>query len=271
MCFPCELLVRILRFILVEVDKSNGASRPKKWSKTMVDYQDVRFGYASLAVFSRSCQCHYKAVNATGLWHEAVFRVLWPMCGEMSFQTGAHSSAQRDIAIAPQLHLLRQVGTWSRHLHTNCLHLRPGDFAKLVKCCPSIETIELCYFGPSGANEMEWARGWSKTLRRLSVHFWYDGGLGPPSIPKISIPKVLSEVAAHCEMLEELTLTGIDWPRAKADVYKALCIARFPLSWRALRSVRIEGLEAWTPADFRLLICRGIHVHTKVISNDMAS
>ncbi|CAJ1350007.1 unnamed protein product [Effrenium voratum] len=132
--------------------------------------------------------------------------------------------------------LLYASGSSCRYLRINCMALQPGELSWLSTCCPAVEMLQLCFFGPGTG--MEWLKTWASTLRQLCIHFWYDDCLGPPPVLD-----AIQEILRSCT-LDGLWLTGIDWPRARSQIAHAVQAA---LSRAALHCchISLEGSQPW--------------------------
>jgi len=245
---PAELLAFALEILLAE---------DAMYSRTYCVRSSVA-GCTLLASFSRTCRRCHAVVAATGLWHSALRRVAWPMPAVI-WARQRDGLGDPDLVAASQLKTLRRAGTATRELQINCLHVLPGDVSALVECCPSVEMLELCFFGPEGADGLSWSCAWQQKLTSLVLHFWYDDCLGAPRIAK-----VLADIGAHCQALREMRLTGLDWPRARADVCTAL-MHGYGRSWPNLCRLWVEGSEPWHAVELTALQVRGITVEARLL------
>lgn len=213
-----------------------------------------------LAVAGQVCRKWHCDVVHSSLWRRALVHVLWPI-----------NPSRCTRGVVGQLSALRRFGSHCRHLRVDCLRSEPGDLQAIVACCPTVEVLELSFFGPESAtSNFVWANAWSKTLRRLSVCFWYDAILGSPRLADFL------DFASTCRALEELRLSGLDWSRAKHETRTALRQQEHSSKtiWPSLRLLVLEGSEICSSADrasFAPLYARGVNVRVCQIGSVFAS
>mmetsp|Transcript_91077 Transcript_91077/g.257878 ORF Transcript_91077/g.257878 Transcript_91077/m.257878 type:complete len:278 (-) Transcript_91077:152-985(-) len=244
--FLCEELLTEALKALVPTARRSGL--PHRSSKTAwsTDRRCIMSGCRTLAAFSQTCRAHRATVAAAGLWRRAITKVFWPVQPRMA----RNESDSGHLAVDAQLKILRNLGSSCRHLRSNCMELQPGDLAAIVEHCPSVEVLELSYYGPEGTGSLEWVSSWGPTLKCLAIHFWYDAILGPPLVFKL-----LREIGERCKRLEDLWLTGVDWPRAKDDIARVL---QSPEMWSGLRRLHVEGTQPFATPDFAHLQRHGV-------------
>jgi len=229
------------------------------WYK--LDGHSLRSSLRALAAFCRCCQRFDMVVKVGGLWRQAVIQVLWPMdCLTLDCTEDANNMMQRDHE--SQINVLRSSGEACRQLLVNCLHVSANDLHVLGECCPCVEALHLSFYGPSMTDDYTWIRSWCQTLACVSIHWWYDDSLGGACITKM-----LTEIGVHCQVLVELVLTGVDWPRAKSDIQAVLLRSWTPGSWQALKCVRLQGSQQWSSAELNILQSRGVRVETIVLDD----
>lgn len=233
-----ELIVRVLASLIANI-------------KSGIDDQLCRSGCASLAAMSKTCRRYRDAIAHAGLWPMAAQVVIWPM-----------SVASRCICPTEtrtsQARLIRKVGSGCHTLHVKCLQLLEGEFAMLTESCPSVKVLSFSYYGPEGVGGLDWVSVWQSTLRCLSIHLWYDDCLGPPLVDKL-----ISSVLSGCEALDELHLTGVDWPRAKVDIKDVFWRYRAEGIQKPLRRLSLEGTELWAKEEIDALSSAGTAVEIR--------
>lgn len=93
--------------------------------------------------------------------------------------------------------------------------------------------------------EAAWLSTWALSLRLLTVQFWYDDCLGSPPVMEVTCL-----ILETCQALEDLCITGIDWPRAKLAILRALqTLEKRPL----LKRLSLEGSQTWHEDELRMI------------------
>ncbi|CAJ1350006.1 unnamed protein product [Effrenium voratum] len=204
--------------------------------------------YGRLASMMRTCTRSWRAILAGNLWGKAAGMVLWPPRLASSAETSRKSLAR----------LLYASGSSCRYLRINCMALQPGELSWLSTCCPAVEMLQLCFFGPGTG--MEWLKTWASTLRQLCIHFWYDDCLGPPPVLD-----AIQEILRSCT-LDGLWLTGIDWPRARSQIAHAVQAA---LSRAALHCchISLEGSQPWPEEELGAMRASGLKVKVNLLAD----
>lgn len=108
------------------------------------------------------------------------------------------------------------------------------DIASLTGLCPSVRELEVTSIGSEGLDPLSW-NVWGRTLKRLSLSFFYDAIDGPPALRE-----VLYAMVQDCHDLEELRVSGIDWSNARLACLAALALQGAP----KLRRVQLLGAAA---------------------------
>eukprot|EP00439_Symbiodinium_sp_Y106_P038143 s2047_g4.t1 len=188
-----------------------------------------------LAAFTQTCVRNKDAVALADLWCRAADITLWPS------GTFAGAEASR-LSLARRL---RISGAACRYLSINCMVLQSGDLNLLSACCRAVEMLQLRWLGPEMSIEAAWLSTWALCLRRLTVQFWYDDCLGSPPVMEVT-----SLILETCQVLEDLCITGIDWPRAKFAILRALqTLEKRPL----LKRLSLEGSQGWHEDELRMI------------------
>lgn len=243
-----ELLARTLAVFIRDIGESPRVYC-SGWSQALLDESVCRVVCKVLSAVSQTCRHCRDAINVADLWRTALQIVIWPMSRGMDLGNVDGRS----------LHIkqLGMVGSTSRSLYVDCMQLLHGDLAEVGRTCPSIATLTLSFLGPEGTGGLEWISTWRRTLKCLNVHFRCDACLGPPQIYVM-----LCEVLSGSDVLEEMCLKGVDWPRARMDILEALQSRRGQCP--SLRRLMLEG--CCCPSDEQLAPLRasGIAVRTRV-------
>lgn len=244
---PLELLARVIFSLLTDVTNTTLAS-----SFPRADEQSCRLGFKTLAATSQTCLRNKRAICLADLWSKAAGMMLWP------------PSSAADSADASRLSLARRLqtsGTCCRYLSINCMALQPGELSWLSGCCPGVEMLHLRLFGPEGIKSMEWLDVWSHSLKRLSIQFWYDDCLGAPPIQEVT-----GLVLRSCRTLEALWLTGVDWPKARAQIGAAIRSERFGAA-TSLRRLSLEGSQPWPDDEIKVICAAGLTVEVRLLAD----
>ncbi|OLP86745.1 hypothetical protein AK812_SmicGene32101 [Symbiodinium microadriaticum] len=137
------------------------------------------------------------------------------------------------------------------YLSINCMVLQSGvnclqkDLNWLSACCRAVEMLQLRWLGPEMSIEAAWLSTWALSLRLLTVQFWYDDCLGSPPVMEVTCL-----ILETCQALEDLCITGIDWPRAKLAILRALqTLEKRPL----LKRLSLEGSQTWHEDELRMI------------------
>lgn len=254
---PEDLVVRILGALVTNIIESGGHC--SSLTEELNQAHACRLGCKILAAVSQSSRRCRDAIVAAGLWQRSVQVVLWPMSAPKTTNMGAPEITNID-AHASQIRLLNVLGFATRRLHINCMQLPSSlDLAWLTDCCPSVQTLMLSFYGPEGTFTLDWVNCWRCTLTHLHVHFWYDDCLGAPPVTPL-----LSSVFRTSHALEEIHLRGVDWPRARIEIYCAFLV-KLPCS--SLRRLTLEGSEPWSAAELTGLRSKGIVVDLRLVAD----
>jgi len=252
---PEDLLVRILGALVTNITESG--AHCSGLAEELNQAHACRLGCRILSAVSQSSRRCRDAIATAGLWQSVVQVVLWPMSAPKTTNMGA-PEITNIVAHASQIRLLNTLGFATNRLHINCMQLLSSrDLAWLIDCCPSIKTLMLGFYGPEGTFTLDWVDSWCRTLTHLHIQFWYDDCLGAPPVTPL-----LSSVLRASEVLEEIHLRGVDWPRARLDIYRAL---QSPCA--SLRRLTLEGSEPWSDDELTGLRSKGILVDLRLVAD----
>lgn len=243
---PFELFARVILALLPDVGEKIATAFPR------ADEQSCRLGFKMLAATTQTCVRNKRAILVADLWGKAAGMVLWP------------PSAIVDFANASRLSLARRLqasGGCCRYLSINCMALQPGELAWLSRCCCAVEMLHLRLFGPEGTKSMEWLDAWSHSLKRLSIQFWYDDCLGPPPIQEVTCL-----IFRSCTALEALWLTGVDWPKARAQIGAAIRGELLGAA-KSLRRLSLEGSQPWPDDEINVICAAGLTVEVRLLAD----
>eukprot|EP00928_Gymnodinium_smaydae_P039997 TRINITY_DN27203_c0_g1_i1.p1 TRINITY_DN27203_c0_g1~~TRINITY_DN27203_c0_g1_i1.p1 ORF type:complete len:264 (-),score=13.04 TRINITY_DN27203_c0_g1_i1:117-908(-) len=249
--FPDELLVHTVGSFLSTCCESDVHSVSS--SHDVRIFELCRINSILLSTVSQCSGRCWRAIQIAQLWRNALRIARWPMHKHVSTKLGNGTSPDKR---ALQLNVLRSYGIATRRLHIDCHQLLPDDMDELVFCCPSVAILALSCYGPEGTFSLGWVHGWCQTLRCLSIHFWYDDCLGGPQICIL-----LKTIGATCEVITDLYLRGVDYPRAKTSILRCFDQIFSRRNRWSLQRLFLEGSEPWSPEDLGSLRNKGIRVH----------
>lgn len=257
---PDDLFIRTLGALITNINDSDQSYSGS--SQELLDEQVCRTACSMLSAVSQCSHRCREAVVAGDLWQQAIRIVVWPMVAPGITKVHDHKYRKR----VSQLRLLELAGTTTRRLYVDCIQLLPCDIADLVARCPNIATLVLRFYGPEGTFSLDWISAWCHTLKHLDIHFWYDGCLGPPQINAVLAPLLQSS-----EVLEDIYLRGIDWPKARMETYQALECSSARQQCSSLRRITLEGSECWSEMQLASLRSKGIVVRVSSMATDLTN
>jgi len=118
--------------------------------------------------------------------------------------------------------LLALMGQHCRRLSYDCLRGGLSDLPMLARCCSALRALELRGLGAEGVETEVWS-ACGQTLRCACISFHYDAIDGPAEVRG-----VLMGILTYCPDLEQLTISGVDWPGARAACLDSLTAPRGP-------------------------------------------
>jgi len=154
------------------------------------------------------------------LWGQVLATVAWP------------PSARRTFI----LQAFERLGSHCRFLSVDGYRGGNEDLVTLARLCPQISAVEIEGVDVRGLNADAW-RLWSRSLRQLSLSFFYSSIDGAPPLKE-----VLKDVVESCQELEHLVVQGIDWNKARESCLEVLTEQR--TSAPRLRKLELRGSEA---------------------------
>lgn len=226
--------------------RSAEASSYSATSEFFCSLQDELFAAVAAFVISGPTDAlHLCQVSSTAaknfdgpdLWGHAVRTVRWPPC------THHGLSSRERVAKA-----YSGIGTHCRSLVVDGHRRGVEDLLSLAHIFPRVHRLEVTGIGAEGIKTEVW-HIWASSLRRCKLAFFYDAVDGMPALTD-----VLEDVVKHSPELEDLAVSGMDWPSAPTACVSALCR---PGAVRLKRLV-LSGSEARVQEEFmrRILATR---------------